>query len=97
MDVQEMIHLLQEEMELLEAALEAAHEAIGKKLGELVVHELRPVDAYCSSLRSRIRQLEHGMPIHDREQKEALIEQWRTLYEQYPIPEDQNTRRQWPW
>ncbi len=92
-----MIRLLQEEMELLGAALEEAHEAIGKKLGVLVVHELQPVDAYCSSLRSRIRELEHGLPIQDMERKEELVEHWRDVYEKYPIPEDQNQRSRWPW
>lgn len=97
MDVQEMIRLLQEEAALLGAALEEAHAAIGKKLGVHVVHELQPVDAYCTSLRSRIRELEAGLPIQDMQRKEELVEHWRDVYEKYPIPEDQNKRRHWPW
>lgn len=97
MDIQEMIRLLQEEMELLGTALDEASEQLGKRLGIYVVDELQPIYAYCSSLRSRIRQLEHGMPLHDREQKEKLIEHWREVYGKHPLPEDQNMRRQWPW
>lgn len=87
-----MIRLLQEEMELLGTALDEASEQLGKRLGSYVVDELQPIYAYCSSLRSRIRQLEHGMPLHDREQKEKLIEHWREAYDKY-LSEDQNNRR----
>ena len=97
MDIRDMIRLLQEEMELLETALDEAAEQLSKMLGVYVVDELRPITAYCSSLRSRIRELEAGLPIHDMERKEELIEHWREVYDTYPIPEDQNKRRHWPW
>ena len=46
MDIRDMIRLLQEEMELLETALDEAAEQLSKKLGVYVVDELQPITAY---------------------------------------------------
>lgn len=93
MDAQEMLRLLEEEMQLLDDALHEANERLGKKLGVLMVEELEPIYAYSSSLRTRIRCLDHGGEAYSMIEKEKLVNQWRDLYEQHPLTS--NTRPPW--